>query len=135
MLFEVLVDQRERWATVAVTGEMDLATAPQVRQAVIQAIAEGNRLTARGDDPGLEPGPRVLLDLSGVDFIDSSGLGVVLGAVRRVRGTGGTIRLVVTEPQVRRAFELTGLDQVLSIAATVAEAMAPPGRPRGAGDG
>jgi len=109
VLFDVVVGHRERWTTVAVIGELDLATAPRVRAAVVQVLADG--------------ADRLVLDLGGVDFIDSTGLGVVLGAVRRMRATGGTIRLVVHEPAVLRVFELTGLDRVLPIAASVDDAI------------
>lgn len=111
VLFDVMVSRRNGWVTVAVIGELDLASAPRVRTAVAAAVADG--------------GTRLVLDLGGVDFIDSTGLGVVLGAVRRVRSAGGSIRLVVREPAVLKVFELTGLDQVLPILPSVDEAVAP----------
>lgn len=111
MLFDVVVTSRNGWVTVAVIGELDLASAPRVRTEVAAVVADG--------------GTRLVLDLGGVAFIDSTGLGVVLGAVRRVRGAGGTIRLVVRESAVLRVFELTGLDQVLPILSSVEEAVAP----------
>lgn len=119
MLFDVVVAHRDGWVTVAVIGELDLATAPRLRTAVLQAVAEAD--TRSGE------GPRLILDMGSVDFIDSTGLGVVLGAVRRVRAGNGTIRLVVQAPAVLRAFELTGLDQVLPIVASLDEALVPVG--------
>ena len=104
MLFDLQVHQEEGWVVLAVVGEVDLASAPKVRQAVIDAVAVA-------DGP-----PSVVLDLGSVDFIDSSGLGVVLGALKRVRTAGGRLRVVVREPQVRRVFELTDLDRILALA-------------------
>ena len=110
MLFDVVVGQQERWATVAVIGEMDLATSPRVRTAVQQVLATGAR--------------SLVLDLGAVDFIDSTGLGVVLGAVRRVRAADGEIQLVVRQPATLRTFQLTGLDQVLPIVSSIDDALA-----------
>ena len=56
----------------------------------------------------------VIVDLTDVSFIDSTGLGVLVGAVRDVRADGGDLRLVVTEPQIIKLLELTGLDEVFS---------------------
>jgi anti-sigma B factor antagonist len=113
VLFDVQVDRRNGWNVLAVGGDLDLASAPLVRQAVLQALS------------GPDTEPRVVLDLSLVDFIDSTGLGVVLGAVRRVRAAGGLVRVVATEPQVqvRRAFSVTKLDRILPLAHSVDEAI------------
>jgi anti-sigma B factor antagonist len=111
VLFDLQVRQQEGWVVLAVVGEVDLASAPKVRQAVIDALAAGG-------GP-----PSVVLDLGSVDFIDSSGLGVVLGALKRVRAAGGRLRVVVREPQVRRIFELTDLDRILALAPSLGEAL------------
>jgi anti-sigma B factor antagonist len=124
VLFDVQVARRNGWIVLAVGGDLDLASAPPVRQAVLQALSGS-------DAPDTEP--RIVLDLSLVDFIDSTGLGVVLGAVRRVRAAGGLVRVVATEPQVqvRRAFSVTKLDRILPLACSVDEAIAAAGpRPR-----
>ena len=97
---------------LSVIGELDLAAAPKVRQALVTAV-QG-------------PAPDVVLDLASVDFIDSSGLGIVLGAVKRVKANGGRLRVVVAEPQVRGVFELTELDRILPLAASVSEAIGAP---------
>ena len=105
MLFDVQIADREGWVVLAIVGEVDLATAPRVRQAVIRMLSGVDR-----DVP-----PRVTIDLSGVDLIDSIGLGVMIGALRRVRAAGGTLALVVSEPRVRALFAATDLDRVFTI--------------------
>jgi anti-sigma B factor antagonist len=55
------------------------------------------------------------VDLSQVSFIDSTGLGVLVGAEKQMRDAGQALRLVVTQPQILRLLELTGLDQVFTV--------------------
>lgn len=90
---------------LSVSGELDAAGAPELRQAVLEVLGEGCR--------------RLLLDLSEVDFIDSFGLGVLIGALKRVRTLNGELRLVVTERRVRRVLELCDLDRVFDIRASL----------------
>ena len=59
--------------------------------------------------------PNVVVDLQGVTFLDSTALGVLVAASRHCRGLGGTLRLVISEPRVRRVLEITGLTDVFSI--------------------
>ena len=96
---------------LSVIGELDLAAAPKVRQALVTAV-QG-------------PAPDVVLDLASVDFIDSSGLGIVIGALKRVWSRGGRLRVVAAQPQVVKVFELTELDRILPLAASVEEAVGP----------
>ena len=69
------------WAVVTVTGEMDLISSPAVRQKVHDAVADGRR--------------SVVLDLAGVRFCDSSGVGVLIGARRLMRSCAGRLRIVL----------------------------------------
>jgi len=112
VLFDLQVHQRDEWTVLAVIGEVDLAAAPRVRQAVVEAVASAGA------------GPSVVLDFGSVDLIDSSGLGVVLGALKRVRAAGGRLRVVIREPHVRRVFELTDLDRILTLSESVDDAVA-----------
>jgi anti-sigma B factor antagonist len=102
------------WTVVRVGGELDNATGPRLRERLVAAIAER--------------GANVVLDLSGVEFLDSTGLGVLVGVPKRARTLGGDLRLAAATPPVRRVFEITALDRTLPIADTVAEAIgeAPP---------
>jgi anti-anti-sigma factor len=81
----VLVTQAEQdgWVVVTVSGEMDLISSPAVRQKVHDAVAEGRR--------------SVVLDLAGVRFCDSSGVGVLIGARRLMRSCDGRLRIVLPD--------------------------------------
>lgn len=70
-----------------------------MRQAVVAAVAEGSRLLA--------------LDLSELDFVDSFGIGAVVGALKRLRQRGGDLALVCPSPRIRRVFEICDLDRIL----------------------
>lgn len=86
---------------IAVRGEVDVATAPQLREHLQRVIADGSST--------------VVLDLLGVTFLDSTALGVVVGAHKRCRELGGELRVVVADPRLVKIFEITGLTGVLTI--------------------
>jgi anti-sigma B factor antagonist len=87
---------------VSFTGELDLTTVPQARDALVQVAS-------------LHPGETVVVDLDGVSFLDSVGLGVLVGGLRRVRGAGGDLVLVCTVPRLLDVLNLTRLDRVFEI--------------------
>lgn len=91
-------------------GEVDLHVAPELRDRLAGAIEDGAEL--------------VVLDLSRVGFIDSMALGVLLGALKRLRPRGGELRLVVPRTELRRIFEITLLDRVFTLDTTRQEALA-----------
>ena len=95
---------------VSLGGELDAYHAPALRQTFAELV-EGHE------------GLVLVLDLSAVSFLDSTALGTMVGAVRRLRETGGELRLVLPDSPARRIFELTSLDQVLEIRASRAAAM------------
>lgn len=103
------VDEREGWAVVRASGDIDLTTAPRLREAVVGIVVAGQ--------------PRVVLELQAVDFIDSTGLGVLVGLLKRTRGQGGDLRLVSTRSNLRKLLELTNLDRALPLATSVEEAV------------
>lgn len=105
----VQVDEQGGWAVARVSGDIDLTTAPRLRERLVQIVVGGQ--------------PRVVLDLQAVDFVDSTGLGVIVGVLKRTRGQGGDLRLVSTRSRLRKILELTSLDQALPLAATVEEAL------------
>lgn len=80
-------------------GELDLATAPVFRQSLVDAINSG--------------AARVVVDLAEVTFIDSTGLGVLVGAIKRARANGAELVAVSAAPSIRKVFEITGIEGVL----------------------
>ena len=105
------------WRVLSLAGDLDVAGAPALRQEVVTAVAGGSR--------------QLVLDLSRLDFIDSFGLGVVVGSLKRTRQRGGDVRLVCPVPRIRRVFEMCCLDRVMALNATVAEALNDPAPPVG----
>jgi anti-sigma B factor antagonist len=92
-----------------VGGELDLATVPRLRDALVRFLGE-------------HAGQPVVVDLGGVLFIDSTGLGVLVGAQRRARAHAGEILLVVPE-RLTELFTVTRLDAVFPIHATLSQAL------------
>ena len=92
---------------VSFAGELDLTTVPRARDALVQVAT-------------LHPGQTVVVDLDGVSFLDSVGLGVLVGGLRRLRTTDGDLVLVCTTPRLLDLFNLTRLDRVFEIYPTVA---------------
>jgi anti-sigma B factor antagonist len=110
--FSVRVDEHGPWAVVHVHGDVDVATAPSLREQLVAIIVDGRS--------------RIVLDLDGVDFLDSTGLGVIVGVLKRARTYGGDLRLVCTRARLRKVFELTALDRAMPLASTVEEAVQGP---------
>jgi anti-sigma B factor antagonist len=94
---------------ISVSGEIHVTTAPEFSQKLNDAIAAGTR--------------RVVIDMSGVEFIDSTGLSVLLNGLRRVTRADGRLALVVSNPTVLRLFEITKLDSTFDIQPTRAAAL------------
>ncbi len=88
-------------AVIAVSGEVDLYTAPELKSELVRVI-EGGATT-------------VVVDLSETTFIDSTTLGVLISGLKRLRPAGGSLELVVADRNIRKIFEITGLDRVFSL--------------------
>jgi anti-sigma B factor antagonist len=97
-------------AVVAVTGEVHVTTATEFSRRLNEIIQRGHRY--------------LVLDLTDVEFIDSTGLSVLLNALRRVTRCGGRMALVCTNPTVLRLFEITRLDSTFSMHQDLREALA-----------
>jgi len=95
---------------VELGGEIDVYTAPKLREKLISLVEAGSY--------------QLIVDMEGVDFLDSTGLGVLVGGLKRVRAHDGWIDLVCTQSRILRIFRITGLNKVFSIYDTVAEATA-----------
>jgi anti-anti-sigma factor len=97
---EIRTTREGSTATVAVAGEIDLSSAGDLRAAVTAAAGEGCE--------------RLLLDLSAVDFIDSTGLGGLLELRSTLRSREVTLEIAAGEGPVRQALEITGLSELLA---------------------
>ena len=91
----------ESYTVVVVTGELDVGFAPLLRTRLLELMNAGKT--------------DIVVDLSAVEFIDSTGLGVLIRALRQLRERGGDLRLVVNRPDVLRIFDITGLGAEFSI--------------------
>jgi anti-sigma B factor antagonist len=94
---------------VAVRGEIDLFTAPELKSALSEAIESGHT--------------RIVVDLTDTTFLDSTALGVLIGAVKRLRSRDGRLTIVNVDDNIAKTFEITGLDQIFPISPTRAEAV------------
>ena len=90
-------------------GEVDLYTAPEFKERMVELIESGKK--------------QIVVDLSKATFIDSTTLGVLVGGVKRLRPTGGSLALVCTDENITKIFEITGLDRVFPIHASRADAL------------
>ncbi|GAB3424380.1 STAS domain-containing protein [Flindersiella endophytica] len=92
-------------AKVAVVGEIDQATSPRLKTELLKAIARMS--------------PHLVIDMSGVTFIDSAGLTVILAARQRARAQGGDTYLLGPTKQIRKVLAITSLDRLLEIHETL----------------
>ena len=94
---------------VAVEGEIDVYTAPRLREEITDLVGGGAY--------------RLVIDLEGVEFLDSTGLGVLVGGLKKVRAHDGSLRLVCTQERLLKIFRITGLSKVFAIYDSVEEAL------------
>ena len=85
------------------TGEIDLYTAPRLQSELAEVIANA------------APASRIVVDMSGVDFCDSTGMNVLLSCLRRARERGGELEIAAPRPAVRKILQVTGLDSVFTL--------------------
>ena len=95
-------------------GSLDLATSPTVRAALLEAANDGKH--------------EIIVDLTHVEFIDSTGLGALIGGHRRALESGGGVCLVVTDGPISRLLNITGLIRVFKVYATTEAALEDEGR-------
>jgi anti-sigma B factor antagonist len=88
-------------AVIAIAGQVDLYSAPELKRAVTRAIEDGAK--------------QLVIDLTQTGFMDSSGLGVLVGAMKRLRQGGGSVDVVAPDDGIKRLFDLAGLTSVFPI--------------------
>ena len=102
---------------IALGGEVDLYTAPELKSQMLELIANG--------------ASEVVVDFTNTTFIDSTTLGVLVGGVKRLRTNDGQLSLVCSDRNITKIFEITGLDKVFTIYPTREEAVSAMGVPQG----
>ena len=109
---DLSLDSREsgQRMVVDVGGEIDVYTAPKLRERLVGLVNDGHH--------------DLIVNLEGVDFLDSTGLGVLVGALKRVRAHEGTLVLVCTQERLLKIFRITGLAKVFPIYDSVEAASA-----------
>lgn len=109
---ELMITTRtvDPFEVIEIGGEIDVYTAPRLREAIVAAVEEGHH--------------RLIIDVQKVDFLDSTGLGVLVGALKRVRADDGSLDIVCTHERILKIFEITGLDKVFGLHASVEDAAA-----------
>ena len=95
------VTDHDGTTVLAVRGEVDVYTAPRLREKLVELVAQGKY--------------RIVVDLEAVDFLDSTGLGVLVGGLKRLRSHDGDLGLVCTQQRILKVFEITGLTKVFAI--------------------
>ena len=95
---------------IDVQGEIDMYTAPRLRELLIDLVSQGSY--------------QLVVSLDEVGFLDSTGLGVLVGGLKRVRAHDGSLDLVCTQQRILKILKITGLTEVFGIYATVDQAIA-----------
>jgi len=108
MELDIRTERNDGMCVVALDGEVDVYTAPRLKEELVAAIEGGCS--------------NVVVDMESVGFIDSSGLGVLVSALRRARERDGAVRIVCTRDNILKIFRITGLDKVFPIFSDATEA-------------
>jgi anti-sigma B factor antagonist len=96
----ITVERGEAATLVVLRGDLDVATAPDLRECLVEIIDER---------------ARIVIDLETVGFLDSAGLGILVGGLKRARTAGGELELVCSSHEILKPLEITGLDRVFTI--------------------
>jgi anti-anti-sigma factor len=107
---DLIAERRDGHAVVRLAGELDVTGAPRLREALMTAIEGGDR--------------HVVVDCSGLEFLDSTGLGVLVAARTRARAAGGSLLLTGAQPPLERLLAVTGVDGLFRLEPPVRPAVA-----------
>jgi anti-sigma B factor antagonist len=105
---DIDIREEEGYRVVSPAGDLDVYTVGSLRDAIGRILEEEK--------------PKIVVDLDGVPFMDSSGLGALMGGVRRLREAGGDLAIACTREQHLKLFTITGFGEGVSIAPTIEEA-------------
>lgn len=101
MDLKIEVEEKDGAVLLKLNGEVDVYTAPKLKSRLVDLVDQGKF--------------KIIVDLEEVDFMDSSGLGVLVGGLKRVRSHDGSIALVCTQENILKIFRITGLVKVFPI--------------------
>jgi anti-sigma B factor antagonist len=104
------VERHPSHTVIRVTGYIDISTSPRLRDRILEVAA---------DQPAI-----VLVDLGAIEFLDSSGLGVILNGWKRLHAQGGTLAVISPQSRITKIFEITALNLSIDLYPTVEEALA-----------
>jgi len=107
-LLDIQTEGADGYTICRPVGELDAFTVSQFRQSLAELAST----------------PRLLIDMSGVPFVDSAGLGALIGGIRRARELGGDVAVACNRPTLVRLLRTTGFDRIVTVAETVEEAAA-----------
>ena len=94
---------------VSVGGEIDVYTAPKLRDKISELVGDGHH--------------DLVIDMESVDFLDSTGLGVLVGGLKKVRAQEGSMELICSQDRLLKIFRITGLEKVFGIYGSVSDAI------------
>jgi len=101
-------DVKDHYAEITATGRLNMVSAPKLREMVAEVVAGGSN--------------RIVVNLQETSFMDSSGLGALIGCLKAARQAGGDLRIAQVQPQVQMVLGLTSMDKVLTSYPSAAEA-------------
>jgi anti-sigma B factor antagonist len=112
MDLELETTQQDGMAVLTLRGEIDVYTAPRMRQAIVDLVDAGSL--------------NVVIDMEKVDFLDSTGLGVLVEGLKRVKTRGGNLSIVITQDKILKIFDITGLNKAFPIYGSLEDALKEP---------
>jgi anti-sigma B factor antagonist len=112
MDLEVETSERDGRTIIALRGEIDVYTAPRLRQTIVDLTDAGAL--------------HLVVDMEKVDFLDSTGLGVLVEGLKRLEGQEGSLAVVVTQSKILKIFDITGLNKAFAMYDSVDEALSKP---------
>lgn len=110
MDLEITQESVDDMLVLHLEGELDTYNCGQLRSTLVEHVEEGKN--------------RIIVDMTGVEYIDSTGLGSLVGGLKRVSEHGGVMRIVCRNPQILKVFEITSLNKVFPMYATLKDALA-----------
>jgi anti-sigma B factor antagonist len=110
MDFDIETTERDGATVLTLRGEIDVYTAPQLRQTIVDLVDRG--------------ATKLVVDMAQVDFLDSTGLGVLVDGLKRTQSHDGSLSIVATQNKILKIFDITGLNKAFSIHASLEEALA-----------